>query len=58
MFQNILDVIFALFFIILISIQREHTRLITSIFYIIDTLQDIMIEKFKEKSDEKEIDEL
>ena len=51
--QNIFNVLIVLILLIQFQTERAHDKQLRALFYIIDTLQDILIEHFKEKRNEE-----
>lgn len=52
--QNIFNVTIVLILILNFQSERAHDRQLRALFYITGTLQDILIEHFKEKDNEED----
>lgn len=52
--QNIFNVTIVLILILNFQSERAHNRQIRALFYITDTLRDILIEYFKGEDDERD----
>lgn len=52
--QNIFNVLIVLILVLNFQSERAHDRQIRALFYITDTLRDILTEHFKEKDNERD----
>ena len=51
--QNIFNILILLILLIQFQQMRSYDRNLRALYYIVDTLQDILIKYFKEKEDEE-----